>query len=304
MKLSERIAIGIGIDTSYVEIIAKRNNQYARYFIKKRNGGKREILQPSTELKVIQRWLLNNILKHFPISEYSYAYSKNNSIKINAEKHKYSKFFLHTDIKDFFSSITRNMLYDYFEKNRKIVKELRLSQKDIELILDICLYRGKYLVVGSAASPRIANMIMYCFDLELKEKLEIAGTFCFTRYADDIIISSKCYIDRNILEMVVNLMKKYGFNVNVKKTYYMNKKHKRQITGVVIDNNQNVLSIGNNQYKKFQRILYNYLIKGIGDLEYIKGYMAYIKFLNEQQYLQLKKIYIRYDKEGKLFKSI
>ena len=49
MRLSERIAKGIGIDESYVTIIASRNNLYAKYYIPKKNGRYRLILQPSKE---------------------------------------------------------------------------------------------------------------------------------------------------------------------------------------------------------------------------------------------------------------
>ena len=63
------------------------------------------------------------------------------------------------------------MLLYYFINNKQIVTELDLTREDIELILDICLYRGENLVVGSVASPRIANMVMYEFDLQLKKNL-------------------------------------------------------------------------------------------------------------------------------------
>lgn len=302
MKLSEKIAKGIGIDASYIEIIATRNNLYAKYYVEKKNGGKREILQPSKELKVVQRWLLRNILIQFPVSQYSYAYNKGDSVRKNAVKHKNSNYLLHTDITDFFPSIKREMLVHYFEKNQRIVKKLGLTDEDIKLILDICLYRGEYLVVGSVASPRIANLVMYQFDIELMKKLDAIGQFYYTRYADDIVISSKYYINKEIISTVSCLMNEYGFEMNQKKTYYMNKKHKRQVTGVVIDNNKNIPTIGNTKYKMFERILYKYLVKGEGDLGYINGYLSYIREINVQQYNQLKNIYVKYDREGKIFK--
>ena len=175
MTLSEKIANGIGIDEAYVEIIATRNNLYAKYYIPKKNGRKRLIMQPSKELKVIQRWLVKNILCDFPISKYSYAYNKGDSIKKNALIHRKGSHLLHTDIINFFPSISRNMLKLYFENNEKIVRKLGLTENDIELLLDICLYRGEFLVVGSAASPRISNMVMYEFDLELKNILDDFG---------------------------------------------------------------------------------------------------------------------------------
>lgn len=301
MSLSDRIANDIGIDASYVETISARNYLYAKYYIEKKSGGKREILQPSKELKVLQRWILKKILSYFPVSKYSYAYSKGDSVKKNASMHKESKYLLHTDISDFFPSITREMLKDYFMENRKIVNKLELSKEDIELILDICLYRGRYLVVGSVASPRIANMIMYGFDMKLKDELDKSASFVYTRYADDIVISSKHYIDGAVVDTVAKQMDEYGFQMNRKKTYFMNRKCKRQVTGVVIDNNRNKLSVGNEKYKMIERQIYQYLIKGEGNPEYITGYLAYIKQLNKKQFDQIRRIYIKYDKSGKLF---
>ena len=255
MRLNERIANSVGIDARYVDIIASRNNLYAKYYVDKKNGGKREVLQPSKELKVVQRWLLRNILNHFQISKYSFAYSKGDSVKRNALHHQESKYMLHTDITNFFPSITRTMLFDYFGKNKQILNELGIDDEDIKLILDICLYKGKYLVVGSVASPRIANMIMYEFDVKLKDKLDSIGNFRYSRYADDIVISSNNFIDDKIINVIEDFMTEYGFTMNRKKTYFMNKKCKRQVTGVVIDNNINKLTVGNRRYKEREYLI-------------------------------------------------
>ena len=301
MRLSERIAKGIGIDESYVTIIASRTNLYAKYYIPKKNGRYRLILQPSKELKVLQRWLLRNIFAYFPVSEYSSAYSKGNSVRKNAAVHKEGRYLLHTDITNFFPTISRTMLKQYFQSNESLTRKLGMADEDIELILDICLYRGENLVVGSVASPQIANMLMYAFDLELKQMLDGFGSFRYTRYADDIVISSMSFIDEQVLKQTEQLMIKYGFKMNHEKTYYMGKNGKRQVTGIVLDNNRNALTIGNKKYKKFQRMLYDYLVKGHGDLGYIKGYLAYIQEVSRQQYDQLAEIYKRYDMENVLF---
>ena len=241
------------------------------------------ILQPSKELKVLQRWLLRNIFAYFPVSEYSSAYSKGNSVRKNAAVHKEGRYLLHTDITNFFPTISRTMLKQYFQSNESLTRKLGMADEDIELILDICLYRGENLVVGSVASPQIANMLMYAFDLELKQMLDGFGSFRYTRYADDIVISSMSFIDEQVLKQTEQLMIKYGFKMNHEKTYYMGKNGKRQVTGIVLDNNRNALTIGNKKYKKFQRMLYDYLVKGHGDLGYIKGYLAYIQEVSRQQ---------------------
>lgn len=302
MKLCEMMTRDLGIDPDYIMFCSKRNNLYAKYYIPKKNGGKREILQPSKELKVLQRWLVRNIFSYFPISEFSTAYSKGNSVRKNALLHQNSGYILHTDIKAFFPSIKREMLLDFFEKNKAIVDKIGLTAEDIQLILNICLYKGQYLVVGSVASPCIANIYMYEFDSSLYQKLSNIGKFNYTRYADDIIISSGKYIPKELIGLVENELSNLHLQLNDKKTYFMNKSNKRQITGVVMDNNKNRLSIGNKKYKLLKREMYNYFVKSEGDLGHIKGYLSYVRGINFEQYEQLERIYKRYDKKNEVFK--
>ena len=142
---------------------------------------------------------------------------------------------------------------------------------------------------------------MYQFDIELYKELSAVGEFIYTRYADDIVISSKEYINKIVLDIISRKMQQYGFSMNMKKTYFMNKSNQRRITGVVIDNNQNELKIGNKKYKEFEREIYTYLVKGVGNIRHIKGYLSYIKGINRKQYEQLRQIYKKYDRKQVIF---
>lgn len=235
MKLLDQMNNDLGIDKQYIRNCATRNNLYAKYYIKKKNGGAREILQPSKELKALQYWLIRNIFNEFPISQYTAAYEKGCSIKKNAICHQQGKYILHTDIVHFFESITAKSLSDLFKRNREVVKKLQLSNEEMSLIFDLVLYKGEHLVVGSVASPMISNCIMYEFDLKLGELVR-KENMKYTRYADDIVISSDQYIDHSILTNIDMLLSEYGFIRNVEKTYYMSKNKRRQVTGIVIDN--------------------------------------------------------------------
>lgn len=290
----------LGIDKQYIRNCATRNNLYAKYYIKKKNGGAREILQPSKELKALQYWLIRNIFNEFPISQYTAAYEKGCSIKKNAICHQQGKYILHTDIVHFFESITAKSLSDLFKRNREVVKKLQLSNEEMSLIFDLVLYKGEHLVVGSVASPMISNCIMYEFDLKLGELVR-KENMKYTRYADDIVISSDQYIDHSILTNIDMLLSEYGFIRNVEKTYYMSKNKRRQVTGIVIDNNDNSLSIGHKKYTLLKRDIYNYLIKKQGDYSQIRGRLAYLKNINSDKYFAIKNIYNKYDRNNELF---
>ena len=300
MKLLDQMNNDLGIDKQYIRNCATRNNLYAKYYIKKKNGGAREILQPSKELKALQYWLIRNIFNEFPISQYTAAYEKGCSIKKNAICHQQGKYILHTDIVHFFESITAKSLSDLFKRNREVVKKLQVSNEEMSLIFDLVLYKGEHLVVGSVASPMISNCIMYEFDLKLGELVR-KENMKYTRYADDIVISSDQYIDHSILTNIDMLLSEYGFIRNVEKTYYMSKNKRRQVTGIVIDNNDNSLSIGHKKYTLLKRDIYNYLIKKQGDYSQIRGRLAYLKNINSDKYFAIKNIYNKYDRNNELF---
>lgn len=291
----------LSVDKNYILLCSKRNNLYAKYWVKNHNGKPREVLQPSKELKALQYWLNYNLFDKFPVSRYSSAYEKGCSISRNASIHKGSNYVLHTDITKFFPSIDRDMMRAWMLKNKPILDDLEIDSEDIEVILDIVLYRGKSLVIGSVASPRIANRIMYDFDNELFELINSKGRYIYTRYADDIVISSKKYIPPEIADDIQKMLEKYQFVTNEKKTYFMNRRCKRQITGIVLDNNSESITIGSHKYKELKRRLYEFLVKNKGDEEKIKGYLAYVKDVNTEQYQRLKDIYVKYDKEHRLF---
>lgn len=263
-------------------------------------GKKRKILQPSKELKVLQYWLVKNIFNNFPISKYSMAYQKGCSVKKNADYHKNSKYVLHTDIVNFFESITRETISCFFQKNKDIIDKFQLSPEEIKLIMDLVLYKGNNLVVGSVASPIISNCVMYEFDMRLGELLE-NKKMKYTRYADDIIVSSNQFIDDSIIDDITHLLEEYGFKINTGKTYFMSKHKKREITGIVIDNNNNSLSLGTKKYSRLKRDIYNYLVKNKGSVGKIKGMLSYLKDINIDRYKALEKIYIKYDKKNELF---
>lgn len=290
----ELMSKDLNLDEEFILKISKKNTAYKKYRIPKK-GGQRIIYHPSKELKLLQYWLVKRVFSKFPISKYSTAYSKGNSIKKNALIHKNSNYILHLDITSFFESIS------HYHLDRLLKKIDGINTTDIDLIKKIVFYRGQYLVVGSVASPIISNCVMYDIDEEITNKCIKGTNLIYTRYADDIIISSKEYIDENIIKDIENILNENKFVLNCKKTYFMNKKSKRAVTGVVIDNNNNSLSIGCKKYREVKREIYRFLIKGEGNKDKILGYLSYIKDINTKKYNDLKKVYKEYDKNNVLF---
>lgn len=302
MSLVDRMSRNLNLDQNYLRNNIERNNgRYKKYVKRKKNGKPRKILHPSKEIKVMQYWVCNNIFEKFPKSKFSMAYSKGNSITKNALVHRNGNYMLHTDIVNFFESIDRKKVVELFRRNPDVTNKLNLSNQDIKDILNIVLYKGKNLVIGSVASPLISNRIMYTFDKKLYDMLNKDSNMKYTRYSDDIVISSDKYIDANIIDTIDKLLEEEGFKRNREKTYFMNRSSRRAVTGIVLDNNTDKLSIGSKKYREFKRVLYNFLVKDIGEEDKIKGFLAHVTNVDRNQYNKLKETYIKYDKNGILF---
>ena len=65
-----RIAEDTGLDSNYVrKVVRTANYRYRTYYIPKRTEGKRKISHPSPELKLLQRWVVENVFTHFPVHD-------------------------------------------------------------------------------------------------------------------------------------------------------------------------------------------------------------------------------------------
>ena len=283
------------IEEEFIRNIVAENHKYKRYFIMQKGSKRREIFHPSKELKTLQYWVVNNIFKKFKISEFSTAYNRGCSIKENAIIHRESNYILHTDIKNFFNRINEAHIDRLFK-----IYSTPLNKQDIELIKKIVLYENR-LVIGSVSAPYISNCIMCEFDYELHNALAKEFNIKYTRYADDLVISSSEYIPISIIDIIDKYLGIYSFERNIDKTYFMNKKSRRIVTGVTIDNNENTLSLGSRNYKKIKKLIYNYLVKNTGDEEKIRGYLSYLRNINEDRYYSLMKTYERYGDVKTLF---
>lgn len=294
--LIEMMSEDLKLTIRQINKIIGNSKAYKKYYINKKRGGTRAIYHPSKELKVLQRWLVANVFFNYPVSEYSTAYEKGCSISRNALLHAENNFILHIDIENFFESIKPTLLSEFFHNE--------LDEDDIKLICRIVMFKGG-LTIGSVSSPCIANRLLYTFDTNLVERLQEFGNFTYTRYADDMIISSRNFIHKEIVEIVDDELNKLGLRRNANKTYFTSKKHKRQINGVVLDNNNGNISYGTENLVALKKEVYKFVINcnEIDEIERMKllGKLAYLKSINENQYRSIVNKYKTYPNGRKLF---
>ena len=80
-----RMATKLALSTYFLRKLAKTASyRYKEYTIPKKTGGERMIHHPARELKLLQTWLLENVLTNLPIHPAATAYIKELNIRRNA----------------------------------------------------------------------------------------------------------------------------------------------------------------------------------------------------------------------------
>lgn len=163
--------------------------------IPKRGTSKyRMIDRPSSELEILQRWLLLRFFEKLEVHDLAMAFRKRRSIVSNAHRHKEGKYFIRIDLKNFFPSITFADLIHSLHRST-IGKAFLDEFTDARLFIErICFALDHTLPIGYVTSPVISNFVMFALDTQLEElvaagKMEF-GVGTVTRYADDIVFST------------------------------------------------------------------------------------------------------------------
>lgn len=292
-KLNE--ATGL-TDTQLYRIIIRSPHTYKVYSIPKRSGGTRTIAQPAKETKFLQRWLINNIFEDLPLHECATAYKKNSSIKKNADAHKNNIYIFKYDFRDFFSSINETDLIQHFTKY--LINNI--SENDIRLVARLsCIFnkqsQARVLSIGAPSSPLLSNSVMFDFDCEVSNWCNNNG-FVFTRYADDITISTSkkgnsLLLNEYVSKAIFNLSYP-KIQLNSDKTIHLSKKHQRRVTGLIITN-ENQLSIGRFTKRKISALIHQFKLAKLSndDTFYLQGLLGFAKNIEPEFIVSMRKKY-------------
>lgn len=257
--------------TSLFHYILNSNDFYSDFNISKSSGSDRIINAPSLNLKKIQRWILQNILLDFPLSNNVKGFRKNHSILDNAKFHSNKELVYNIDIKDFFPSIEFNNVY-YMFYNVGYTAELSYAFAKL-------LTYENYLPQGSPASPHISNIICYKMDESLDD-LSQRISAQYTRYADDMTISTNdisLFLSKK--SAFKNIVNYHGFSLNNVKERLQYKNQPQFVTGLIVNNGVKVRrsfkkDIEQHIYYCEKYGVYDHLKKiGMEDKSYFKEYI-------------------------------
>ncbi|WP_368643492.1 retron St85 family RNA-directed DNA polymerase [Castellaniella ginsengisoli] len=257
-------------------LIISAPRRYKEYWIPKRNGQQRLIAQPTPEIKLLQRWLIQHYLSDFPVHAAATAYRQGVGLKRNVLPHLRNRYMLKLDFKDFFPSLKSGDLFDF-------LKDAPIDQVDINILAQLLFKKadgGLELAVGAPSSPHLSNILMYKFDDRIN-RFCAENDIAYTRYADDLTFStSKPHILRDCLQFVTRVLVETNspkLRLNAAKTVETSKKRGRRVTGLGIST-EGKISIGRDK-KRELRVLVHRFTKGELDVEETQKLKGYISFL-------------------------
>ena len=260
---------------------------YHEFQIPKHSGGFRTISAPSDELKTAQHAILvmmTRKLKYLP-SNNAHGFTKHRNCKTALEVHqsKGSRWFLKMDIKDFFPNTTAEKLDEALKTTYPFCLMTTLSRSRL---IQICTVEG-CLPQGAPTSPLLTNMVMGFVDKEINDYCKEHG-YVYTRYADDVLISSKYSFDKEeVVAHVGGCVAARGYELKLEKTRYGSFNGRNWNLGLMF-NNQGKITVGHEKKHRVKVMLHNYLTKEDQHTEENKhkliGIIGYCRYIEPEYF--------------------
>ncbi len=244
----------------------ERSRNYQIFFIPKKSGKWRKIEAPCDRLKLIQKWIKNEILEKLIISDYAKGFKKECSIFQNAVEHINQELVINVDIQDFFPSIKYPEVY-------KVFFYAGYTKQVSYLLAKLCTNNNDVLPQGAPTSPILSNIICYKLDSRLSALVKKIGGK-YSRYADDITISGKKSI-KSVLPLIKKIIEDEGYTVNEDKVRLQYKNGRQSVTGLTVNSK---VAVNKDLIKELDKAIFYIKKYGISDhMEHINCDRAFYK---------------------------
>lgn len=288
----------------YKQLIAEGvDNHYTTFKIPKNSGGYRTIEAPDTELKTVLKMvkdIMQNDCQIIPHNA-AFAYIPKRSTVDALKKHQYNKsrHYLHLDLKDFFTSCDAEFIHKQLKQifPFSYLYDFEDGKELLTKVVNLALYKG-HLPQGTPLSPYLTNLLMVPIDYALNNlcKQRNKQHFVYTRYADDIDISSVYEFDyKKLLKEIEQILQKQTpLKINYKKVHYGTTAGQNWHLGLII-NKENKISIGNRRKRELKVTLLNYCKHKADwskeDKQSFRGELAYFRNIEPDYHDYLIKKY-------------
>ncbi|MDC9509913.1 reverse transcriptase family protein [Pseudoalteromonas sp. Angola-4] len=232
-------------------------------------------VQESSDLSKSHNSIVSKFLNNIPLNNSAKAFRPQTSYLNFLEPHRKNYNFLRLDIKNFFHSISEDLLKESFDsyfkaqivntKTRSLLVDSFINLVTVNLPRDSKnkeFLEKKILPIGFSTSPVISNIIFRKFDI-LIQMLCSRYNIEYTRYADDLLFSSPKNLNTIQSAFFHNevcfLLSSGGFKINNSKI--LSAKKLISIKGYTIDGSEDekrlgTIRISNKKLKIIEKLLH------------------------------------------------
>lgn len=199
-----------------------------RHFTKpKKDGGRREIVEPDVKLKRIQRDIIARYFKGERPHPATVAYRRKKSIANHVWPHAGADLLITADLADFFPATSAGRVEEWWRE--------RVDAGLARLLTVLTTYRGG-LPQGAPTSPELSNFVNREVDERLAHRADAAGAR-YTRYCDDMVFSwPRGLVPPSDFENGVRaIVHGFGYTLHPNKGWrVLHRRDEPEITGVIL----------------------------------------------------------------------
>ncbi len=272
-----------------------KSTLYRSFKIPKRSGGLRQINAPLDELMGALRELKylfeKQLYASYHTAAFAYVKGRNTIDAVKRHQRNKSRWFLKLDFHDFFGSSKPEFIIAQLETifpfNEIVIRPN--GREALTKALSIC-YLNNGLPQGTPISPTLTNLFMIPIDHYIAKTVrEMTPHLVYTRYADDIILSSDLAFNwREVQDTIVDIVaNKFHapFSLNTAKTRYGSSAGRNWNLGVML-NSDNQITIGHSKKKVFKAMLFSFMndekngnIWSLEDTQHLQGLISYYRMV-------------------------
>lgn len=260
----------------------------------------RKIDNPCSELKSrlteLKRIFEDDMFALYHTSAFAYIKGRSALDSVKRHQQNESRWFAKFDFSNFFGSTTENFVISMFSQIfpfSEIVKRTDGAEA-LRRAIDLCFLNGG-LPQGTPISPTITNVMMIPIDYKISNELRKEDKhFIYTRYADDILISSRYDFDcKKIQQYLIDTLKIFNapFTIKEEKTRYGSSAGRNWNLGVMLNKDNNI-TIGHQRKKAFKATCHNYIMSkqnrqewSLDEVQSFNGLISYFKMI-EKDYIE------------------
>jgi RNA-directed DNA polymerase len=197
---------------------------------------KKLVLKTNKKLKAYHAFLNRFLFEYLLVNNrVVFSYRKGVNVYDAVSKHAANRYFFQTDIVSFFKSLDAELVRTAIRNSIDLI-----PISDIEAYLNRVVELvtvGNLLPVGFSTSPLISNSCLFDFDNKLESYCSSKG-LAYTRYSDDIIVSSHSRENLSRIDEIVEAILKESFGeklcLNFNKSRFTHIGNKVKLLGMVI----------------------------------------------------------------------